>query len=393
MDAAVAIKRAGATTTTDFTSTYRLPTDVGKKFIDRIADQGPTLKQVRQEHGLTSENKQISKVYVPNRMLRSGAENTAPTVGKPFQFSNVTLTPQKLDAAYELTYEATRDNLERQAFAQHADRLTTERIALDLNDQLWNGDDTNYSAAATTLNGGINAVVTTATVVSTTGFPSESSGYGFLVCEDERMMYTGTTSTTFTGLTRGADATTAATHANTTAVTFVQDAMYVAYDGVLVQITAGGNVVDGSAIGTGELSYQHFRATKALVPAKYFNNTAMKSSFRWHCNDAMKEEWKNVVQARQTQAGDRALFQEDITAPLGFGWNIDEAIPSGTLVFGPLNGIIHGMRSDNIVRRSTDQGIDAVSRSVRYYKWELWANVKLDETETFARCNDITATI
>lgn len=52
----------------------------------------------------------------------------------------------------------------------------------------------------TQLDGGIDAVVTTITVDSTTGFPST----GKLEIGTEYVDYTGTTSTTFTGCTRGA---------------------------------------------------------------------------------------------------------------------------------------------------------------------------------------------
>lgn len=55
---------------------------------------------------------------------------------------------------------------------------------------------------------GINTTVTTVTVDSTTGFPAR----GTIVIDSEWIDYTGTTATTFTGLTRGEHGTTAATH-------------------------------------------------------------------------------------------------------------------------------------------------------------------------------------
>jgi hypothetical protein len=65
-----------------------------------------------------------------------------------------------------------------------------------------------FSSIATQLNGAIDAVVTTLTVDDTTSFPAS----GNLVCGTEEMSYTGKTSTTFTGVTRGVNSTTAATH-------------------------------------------------------------------------------------------------------------------------------------------------------------------------------------
>ena len=67
---------------------------------------------------------------------------------------------------------------------------------------------------STTLNGAIDASVTTITVTSTTGFPTT----GYITIELEAISYTGVTGTQFTGCTRGADGTTAASHADATQV-------------------------------------------------------------------------------------------------------------------------------------------------------------------------------
>lgn len=68
--------------------------------------------------------------------------------------------------------------------------------------------------ASTTLDGAVLAGDTTLTVLSTTGFPST----GTLIIGTEQITYTGTTSTTFTGCTRGANGTTPAGYADGTAV-------------------------------------------------------------------------------------------------------------------------------------------------------------------------------
>ena len=66
----------------------------------------------------------------------------------------------------------------------------------------------------TTLDGSLTDSATTVTVASTTGF--DSSGTIFI--ENEQITYTGTTSTTFTGATRGANDTTASAHDSATQV-------------------------------------------------------------------------------------------------------------------------------------------------------------------------------
>jgi len=64
------------------------------------------------------------------------------------------------------------------------------------------------SAQTNSLDGAINASVTTLTVDSTTGF----STTGTLLVGTEQITYTGLTTTTFTGCTRGANSTSAASH-------------------------------------------------------------------------------------------------------------------------------------------------------------------------------------
>ena len=68
---------------------------------------------------------------------------------------------------------------------------------------------------STLLNGGIDDTVTTVTVDSTTNFEDA----GTITVGTENISYTGKTSTTFTGCTRGADSTTAASHVDDSTVT------------------------------------------------------------------------------------------------------------------------------------------------------------------------------
>ena len=71
------------------------------------------------------------------------------------------------------------------------------------------------TGSSTTLNGDINSSVTTVTVASTAGFED----VGTITIDEENITYTGKTTTTFTGCTRGADSTAAASHTNGDTVT------------------------------------------------------------------------------------------------------------------------------------------------------------------------------
>jgi hypothetical protein len=78
---------------------------------------------------------------------------------------------------------------------------------------LWGG--VTLGAQQTTLSGTLNAGATTVTVSSTTNFPTS----GTILIEQELITYSGTTPTTFTGVTRGAQGTLDVTHAGGTLVT------------------------------------------------------------------------------------------------------------------------------------------------------------------------------
>jgi len=83
----------------------------------------------------------------------------------------------------------------------------------------WGGEDT--SALTTTLNGAIND--STTTIVLTDASQFSSSGTNFIIIDSEEISYTGITGNTLTGVTRGVDGTTAASHSDGATVTFSTD--------------------------------------------------------------------------------------------------------------------------------------------------------------------------
>ena len=85
---------------------------------------------------------------------------------------------------------------------------------LQYNDYVNNYITQEDEIVTTTLDGLLTDSATTVTVASTTGFDSA----GTLHIGNEQITYTGTTSTTFTGATRGAGGTTAAAHSDATQV-------------------------------------------------------------------------------------------------------------------------------------------------------------------------------
>lgn len=126
---------------------------------------------------------------------------------------NLPLAPDKYDSRYQEQF----NNVLRLYFNQLdkiLQQLDTSSGGTGIQLPYGAFSDTAY----TTLNGGINNSVTTITVVSTTGFPTT----GQIRIESEVITYTGITSTTFTGCTRGARGSTNVSHSTGVAVTKIQ---------------------------------------------------------------------------------------------------------------------------------------------------------------------------
>lgn len=107
--------------------------------------------------------------------------------------------------------------------------------------------DVTFAVGYTTLNGAIDATQTTITLTSVTNFPTVG---GRIKIDSEVITYAGISGSTLTGLIRGADSTTAATHSNGAAVTsasvIVNDISHGAYPGDFVTFSGaaslGGNI-------------------------------------------------------------------------------------------------------------------------------------------------------
>src|SRR5258708_1291847 len=105
-------------------------------------------------------------------------------------------------------------------------------------------------ATATTLNGAVDASQTSITVISTTSYPTA----GTLLIDSEAMTYTGTTSTTFTGITRGVLGTSAATHTTGTTVANYLSTFIATSTTPRMVLTGAGNVGIGTTSPAATLS-------------------------------------------------------------------------------------------------------------------------------------------
>ena len=130
------------------------------------------------------------------------------------------------------------------------------------------------AAKATTLDGAIDAAVTTVTVVSTAAF----YGRGLIFIGSEQIFYAGKTGTTFTGCVRGVGGTTATNHAHNAAVN--QSEMFA--DGRDVQIDLDGKPIPrwfGAAMGAATGPNRADTRLWAVIPNLEARNADWKEGY------------------------------------------------------------------------------------------------------------------
>ena len=132
--------------------------------------------------------------------------------GWPFNHATQTTTLVPGTIRYSIPTTAKHVDYETFRITKDSDLGTSggSLKVLDYKEYLDNNITQEDDVTANLLNGSLNDSATTITVDSTTGFSST----GTIYIESEQVTYTGTSSTTFTGCTRGANSTTAASHSD-----------------------------------------------------------------------------------------------------------------------------------------------------------------------------------
>lgn len=112
-----------------------------QKFIRILIDEAILLK-LATVVPMKAPKQLIEKIRFASRILRAGTEAVALTSAersKP-DLSLVELDAQLFKAEIRLSTETTEDSIERGNFKQTVMELMAERIALDMDDVVWNGD-------------------------------------------------------------------------------------------------------------------------------------------------------------------------------------------------------------------------------------------------------------
>ena len=201
-----------ATTAADLVAGGLMTPQQAKVFLRMVFDTTALLKVCRTVN-MPTPAYEIDKIGVGQRLMRGMGENEdMSSYTKKPSFGKIDLVAKKYALPWEISEDALEDNIEGKTLEQVIAEMFSTQMGLDTEDLAVNGD-TVYTgtAPANQLNGAIDADDTTITVDATTGFPRTGEA-GYIVIDSEKITYTGKTSTTFTGCTRGADGTTAASH-------------------------------------------------------------------------------------------------------------------------------------------------------------------------------------
>ena len=277
-----------------------MPTASAERFIQMIFDSTPLLKAIRtkvmkaEKETLAGwlESKSQTRIVGVNNSGNQGAIDSEDQSAYRRTMSDYkfTLNTYEYSLSRTVSNKVLTDNIEGQSFGSQIASNLANMVRVDLEDVAINGYDVDPTGSLSeTINGAHTDSVTTidiGTDVATAGFPSATDGKGYLAINDgsnniELVTYTGTSGDTFTGCTRGvADpdlgiTTPASAYSGGEALTWQRHHLLGRDDGFIRIFESphtgmqGSNTVDGSAINSGAISFNHFNEVRKALPKKY----------------------------------------------------------------------------------------------------------------------------
>jgi len=143
-----------ALTSSDLSAGGYLNPEQSTKFIRGILDQ-PTLLNSCRQVIINGENKKIEKIGFGSRILRAATEGTALSSSDYAEpsFGKVELSTKECIAEVRISYDTLENNIEGANLKNTIMSMIQQRVALDLEELLLNGDTTSADAYLATLNG------------------------------------------------------------------------------------------------------------------------------------------------------------------------------------------------------------------------------------------------
>jgi hypothetical protein len=366
-----------AIATSNITTGVLSPDQAGA-FIQKVFEATPMLSAARRV-AMGAKKMNLDKLGVGSRILRHRAEGASLPGLASVAASQVQLDAVNLSLPWEITEDALRYNIEGERFEETVISLMTRQVGVDLNDLAWNGALS--APPATTLSSAIDAAAATLTAAGGSAFPPS----GVLVIGSERIYYAAHNAGAFSGLVRGYDGTTAAAHADGSAVSIAPDWLLKALDGWLAQAAAGGAHLLPDA---GDMSKTVLKGMLDAMPTRFLS-TAAANRLRWIMHPRTAYAYYESLGAQSVSAGDRILLGADGRTPYGYPILEDAAVPTSSVVFTDPSNLVIGMVTDIRVSRDSSSK-DVLSRGVRYYQIDLAADVKIEEPDAVVAASGVT---
>jgi len=347
-------------------------------FLREVFDSTPLLTAIRRIT-MAGPQKEISKIFVGSRVMRgvdkaNEIEDQSPYIRKA-TFEKLQLLTNKYSLPWSVSEDSLEDNIEGKTFETTLAQMFAAQMGLDLEDLAINGNDLSASLpTATTLNGGIDATVTQLTATAGATYPILGSA-GFLVIDAagirEDVLYEYRSGNVFYNLQRGQNGTAAAAHLTTVTIAFLADALTGTDDGwIKLMETGGGNLVDGSAINSGDLDKNHFFSALNAMPTNY--KRGQKGGLRWVMSMQQFENWQSYLSQRTSNAGYDILAGKEGN-PLGIPAITPGSWPNRVIALTNAKNLILGVQRNIRIRKAT-QDKTSIMTDQRFYN----ATVRLD---------------
>ncbi len=320
---------ANAAITTDSVTHGLLNPEQARKFLKQTFE-ATTLRPLIRHEIRTAKTGEVDKIGIASRLLRAKIENTDDGYRANPKFDRIQYATTAVRIPWEITEETLRENIEGQSFEGIVTDLMTTQMGVDLEDLDLNG----------------NSVLAEAKEFSA------SSAYAvgdYVLKTGELYQFTKAHAA---GAWAAGDVVELGTQG---------DADFLKInDGWIKQISAGGHVVDRSALNGGAMSLDVFHSAVKAMPNKYNNG-----KLRWIMSPHRYQEWiYTLLNAAVSNGG--IITDKRIEDPAAIPVVQCAGMHDDKIILTDPKNLIE-VTTYNVQIRKTTEGKEAIMQDKRFY--------------------------